>query len=287
MATPLGNLQDITLRALSVLREADLIICEDTRHTRKLLAHYQIAKPVLSCHEHNEETRTAILVEKIQSGCRAALVSDAGTPLISDPGFLLVQACRRANLRVIPVPGPSAPAAALSVSSLPPVPYLFAGFAPPRRGDRRRFLQRWGQAGCTVIFFEAPHRLERFLQDLLEVSGDRECLFCRELTKLHEEIQANTVAGLLAEVQGRPRIKGEITLVVGPHPVSAAGPAFLNPREKPADPGPVAGLEARYREMRAAGWEKKKIMAALVAATGLSRNQLYQLMLEWEVQSSK
>src|SRR5579862_5662276 len=198
VATPIGNLEDITLRAVRVLKEAALIACEDTRHTRKLLDHYGISKPLVSYHEHNEATRAAELVEKLQAGTAVALVSDAGTPLLSDPGYRLVAAALDAGIPVVPVPGASAALGALAASGLATDAFRFCGFLPPKQSSRRRTLEALRNQDCTLIFYEAPHRIVATLEDVESVFGTRPIALARELTKRHEEF----LRGTSAEVRG-------------------------------------------------------------------------------------
>src|SRR3989441_6082892 len=204
VGTPIGNLEDITLRALRILKEVDQIACEDTRHTQKLLTHYDIHKPLVSYHEHNELTRAPELVVALEQGAKIALVSDAGMPLVSDPGYRLVTLSLRHHLPVVPIPGPSALLAALSASGLPNDEFLFAGFLPARSGERRRALERLRIEDRTIIFYEAPHRIEETLSEALEILGDRPACLAREVTKLHEEFRRASLSGLLASLAGKP-----------------------------------------------------------------------------------
>lgn len=217
VATPIGNLEDITLRALRILKEADQIACEDTRHTQKLLNHYDISKPLVSYHEHNELTRAPELVLAMEEGQQIALVSDAGMPLVSDPGYRLVTLALRHHIPVIPIPGPSALLAALSASGLPNEEFLFAGFLPARSGERRRALERLRIEDRTIIFYEAPHRIEETLADAHEILGDRPVCLAREVTKLHEEFRRGTLSELIASLSEKP-VRGEITLLIGAVP---------------------------------------------------------------------
>lgn len=215
VATPIGNLEDISLRALRILKEVDLIACEDTRQTLKLLSHFEIRKPLESYHEHNEMTRAPELVVRMEEGERIALVSDAGTPVISDPGHRLVSLCQRHKIAVIPIPGPSAIVAALAGCGLPSDEFTFAGFLPARAGERRRSLERLSSGGRTLVLYEAPHRLRACLEDALDVLGDREAAVARELTKVHEELLRGRISELLQRfTEKEPR--GEITLVIAP-----------------------------------------------------------------------
>ncbi len=213
VATPIGNLADITLRAIRVLSEVDVIAAEDTRTTRKLLAHHGIRTPLISYHEHNESVRTPELLERIENGDSVALVSEAGTPSISDPGYRLIHEAIGAGLTVEPVPGPSALLAAVVVSGLPSDSFVFEGFLPRRRSERRSRLEGLAAEARTLVFFEAPHRLDHSLTDLLEVLGDRNVALCRELTKIHEEVRRGSLSELIASLARRP-VKGEIVLVV-------------------------------------------------------------------------
>jgi 16S rRNA (cytidine1402-2'-O)-methyltransferase len=211
VATPIGNLSDISPRALEALRSADLIACEDTRQTLKLLNHFGIQKPLVSYHDFNEQKKAAELGEKVRGGSTVTLVSDAGTPGISDPGYRLVRYCREQGLNVVSIPGPNAAIAALAASGLPTDEFFFVGFLPPKKTARREKLENLRSISATLIFYEAPHRIQGTLTDLLEVLGDRSACIARELTKLHEEF----VFGKLSEVSGRVKALGEFVIVVG------------------------------------------------------------------------
>jgi 16S rRNA (cytidine1402-2'-O)-methyltransferase len=211
VATPIGNLEDITLRALRVLREADVIAAEDTRRTSRLLQHYSISTPTTSLHEHNERTRTPALLARLAGGESVALVSDAGTPLVSDPGKHLVAEAHRAGIRVEPIPGPSAALAALSASGVSSGEFLFAGFPPPRARQRKEWLAGFRAEPRAIVFYEAPHRINDTLKDMLEVLGNRTVSLGRELTKAHEELRVRPLVDHI-ETLGEPR--GEYTLVV-------------------------------------------------------------------------
>ena len=216
VATPIGNLEDITFRAVRVLKEVDVIACEDTRQTQKLLNHYGISTRTVSYHEHNEMTRAAELVKEMQEGASVALVTDAGMPGISDPGFRLIVLAIRHHLPVVPVPGPSAFLAALVASGLPTDSFRFSGFLPAKRGERRTALETIQTSPRTQVFYEAPHRLIGALADVCEILGsDRHIVVAREVTKLHEEFLRGRAGDVLEILKSRPAIKGEITLLIG------------------------------------------------------------------------
>jgi 16S rRNA (cytidine1402-2'-O)-methyltransferase len=215
VATPIGNLDDLSPRARAAFESADLIACEDTRHTGRLLAHLGIKKPLVSLHEHNERQRLPRLLADLREGKTIALASDAGTPLLSDPGFLLVREAAAAGIRIEPIPGPAAPLAALVASGLPPYPFTFAGFPPPKTGKRRTFYRGWADLGHTLIFFESPHRLLASLEDALAELGDRPAAIARELTKMHEEVLRGQLSELLEDLKVRPSLKGEFVVVIG------------------------------------------------------------------------
>lgn len=213
VATPIGNLEDITLRALRILKEVDLIAAEDTRHTRKLLTHFGITTPTISYYKEKEYKRAADIIKKLHEGQNIALVSDAGTPGISDPGSVLVQKALNANIKVEPIPGPSSLAAALSVSGITENSFVFLGFAPSRKKQRQELLISLVQEKRAMVFFEAPHRLQSFLKDCLNLLGDRNIFWCRELTKIHEELVRRPLSLFLQEIQTR-KVKGESVLII-------------------------------------------------------------------------
>ncbi|MGI8659719.1 MAG: 16S rRNA (cytidine(1402)-2'-O)-methyltransferase [Thermoleophilaceae bacterium] len=258
--TPIGNLEDVTLRVLSALREADVVACEDTRRTRTLLDRYGVSAALVSYHEHNERERTPELVARMQAGDTVALVSDAGMPLVSDPGYVLVRACVAAGLAVDVLPGPSAALAALVASALPADRWRFAGFLPRKRGELERVL---GEPGGTLIAFESARRLPATLALLASLEPEREAAVCRELTKVHEEVVRGSAAELAERYRGSPP-KGEFVLVLGPAAEAAAG----------AD---RAGLEALRRLVEAGA--KPRVAAGVVAElTGASANELYRAL---------
>lgn len=213
VATPIGNLGDITHRAVDVLRSVDAIASEDTRRTRKLLSHYDVHTPLIAYHEHNEERASRSIVDRILGGQDVALVTDAGTPLISDPGYRLVELAVGEGVGVVPIPGPSATVAALSVSGLPPMPFHFEGFLPRRSGARRTKLEALKGLRGTLVLYVSPHRVAAVLADMLEVLGDRRAVLARELTKVHEEVLRGTLSELSEAAAGRD-LRGEMVVLV-------------------------------------------------------------------------
>ena len=266
VGTPIGNLEDITLRALRVLKEVDLIACEDTRHTATLLNHYGIEKPTISYHEHNELTRAAELVVHLERGDNIALVSDAGMPGVSDPGYRLVALAVRHHIRVVPVPGASAFLSALVASGLPTDSFHFAGFLPARAGARRTALEAIRDSSRTEVFYEAPHRIVETLRDVVEVlGGDRHAVIAREVTKLHEEFLRGRADELLSQLKQRGEIRGEITLLIGKAQESAQMPA--------------SGKTIAQRVQEIVRDDKLEEKAALKQAAkefGLSRSEAYR-----------
>jgi 16S rRNA (cytidine1402-2'-O)-methyltransferase len=218
IATPIGNLGDLAPRAAQVLGAVDVVACEDTRRTGALLRHLGLRKTMRSLHEHNERARVREILDLLEDGRDVALVSDAGTPLLSDPGFLVVREAARAGVTVRPLPGPSAALAALVVSGLPPYPFTLLGFPPPRTGKRQTFLRRFAEHEHTLVFFESPHRLIASLDDAIAVWGDRPAAIGRELTKLHEEVVRGGLRELREALAARPALKGEFVVVVGGKP---------------------------------------------------------------------
>ena len=212
VATPIGNLEDITLRALRVLKEADLIAAEDTRHTRKLLTHFTISTPTFSYYKEKEQSRSDKIIDRLHAGQDVALVSDAGTPGISDPGSILVQKAAENDIKVIPVPGPSSLTTALSVAGLTDGTFVFLGFAPSRKKQRQDLLLSLCREKRHLVFFEAPHRLHSFLQDSYDILGERSTLWCRELTKLHEELTRDSLSTVLAQCKDK-KVKGESVVI--------------------------------------------------------------------------
>jgi 16S rRNA (cytidine1402-2'-O)-methyltransferase len=264
VATPIGNLEDITYRAVRVLGEADLIACEDTRQTRKLLDHYGIQKPSISYHEHNEAERTEELAVRLRSGSVIALVSDAGMPLVSDPGYRLVRAAIESGIAVVPIPGPSAMLTALAASGLPTDSFRFGGFLPHKPGQRQKALEAIADEHATAIFYEAPHRILEALDAIEEVLGPRPVVVARELTKIHEEFLRGAAADIRAQLEQRDVVKGEITLLIG----KATAP--------PPDDTPLPeAVDALVRE----GTPRMDAIKQVARRRGLSKRDVYAQLL--------
>ena len=269
VATPIGNLEDITLRALRVLKEADLIACEDTRQTQKLLQHYGIHKELVSYHAHNELTRAPELVIQLEEGAQVALVSDAGTPVVSDPGHRLVVLCLRHHIPVVPIPGPSAFVAALAASGMPTEEFLFVGFLPSRVGARRKKLDALKSEPRALVLYEAPHRLAETLSDAADILGSRHAVVAREVTKIHEEFLRGTLAELRDAARKRaPR--GEITLLIAPAV------------EGELQAVPAMPLKQRVQQLETeAGLDRKAALKQAARERGLGKREAYkQLLLE-------
>jgi 16S rRNA (cytidine1402-2'-O)-methyltransferase len=263
VSTPIGNLEDITYRAVRVLKEADWIACEDTRTTRRLLDHYGIETRTISYHEHNETERAAELIERIEQGESGALVSDAGTPLLSDPGYRLVHAAARAGVRIEPLPGASALLAALVVSGLPTDQFHFGGFLPPKQGQRQRLLESLADEAATLIFYEAPHRILESLEDIGAVLGIRDIVAARELTKMYEEVLRGTAPEVAATLATRDSIRGEFVILIGK---SLAPPVENVP------------IEDMIQALIAAGIERMEAMKTVARERGLSKREVYKLL---------
>ena len=265
VGTPIGNLEDITLRALRVLKSVDRIACEDTRHTQQLLNHYGITTRTVSYHEHNEAERAAELAAELEQGARIALVTDAGMPAISDPGYRVVAEAVRRGVRVIPIPDPAALVAALAAAGLPTDEFSFHGFLPARAGQRRSLLESLAGATHTLVFYEAPHRIIETFADVVAALGPaRPVCVAREITKLHEEFLRGPAAEVLAELRRRGDVKGEITLLIG----KAAG--------APTRPA-AADLRARLGEiMKDEKLDEKAALKRLAKEQGVSKSEVYR-----------
>lgn len=269
VGTPIGNLEDITLRAIRTLKEVDLIASEDTRRTQKLLDHYGIRTRTISYHDHNEMTRAPELVIQMEQGMEIALVSDAGMPVISDPGYRLVQLALRHSILVVPVPGASAFVAALAAAGLPVDKFRFLGFLPGKRGARRKALEELKGAAKTLIFYEAPHRVLDMLKAVREILGDRPVVLAREVTKIHEEFLRGLVSEVLERLKEKA-VKGEVTVLVGGQ---ASG------KESPAS---SASIKQEIEEVMAErGLDERAALKAVARTRGISRSEAYrQLQME-------
>jgi 16S rRNA (cytidine1402-2'-O)-methyltransferase len=265
VATPIGNLEDITLRALRILKEVDLIAAEDTRHTRKLLAHYGITTPLTSYHDYSETEKAPELIAQLQAGKNIALVSDAGTPCIADPGFRLVKGAVEVGLGIIPIPGPSMVTALLSVGGLPPNRFAFEGFLPAKRSQRRKALQHLKQEERTLIFFESPQRVLDMLADLEEICGDRQVVIGRELTKMFEEVLRGKVSELRASLATRG-VKGEFAILV-------------TGQEESHSPEEERPLAEEIQELCAQGFSLKDVARIVSESRGLPKREVYALGL--------
>jgi 16S rRNA (cytidine1402-2'-O)-methyltransferase len=273
VATPIGNLEDISLRALRILKEADLIACEDTRQTMKLLSHFNLQKKLVSYHEHNEITRAAELVIDLEQGAKIALVSDAGTPAISDPGHRLVSLCIRHGIEVVPVPGASAFVAAIAASGMAIEEFSFIGFLPARPSQRRKTIRALMNEPRTIVLYEAPHRLLETLEDALEILGNRPAVIAREVTKIYEEFLRGHLEDLLAGVRAKsPR--GEITLLIGPPDAAARTESSAEDARRTL---PIA---RRVDEIvKESGVDRKAALKQAARERGLTRREAYKQLL--------
>ena len=264
VATPIGNLEDITFRAVRILKEVDLIAAEDTRHTKKLLIHFDIQTKLISYYREKEKERAGELIARLQAGMHIALVSDAGTPGISDPGAILVALAREADITITPIPGPSALTTAVSAAGLDCGSFLFLGFSPSRSGQRRKFLSAFAGSEYPVVLYESPHRIQALLADALEMLGDRQAFWARELTKIHEDLRKGRLSELLADSNARIS-RGESVLIISPD----------SPEQVTTDT--VEGLLVWYRDH--SGLSLKDACRHLASDLGLSRSQVYQKAL--------
>ncbi|HYM59650.1 MAG TPA: 16S rRNA (cytidine(1402)-2'-O)-methyltransferase [Thermoanaerobaculia bacterium] len=266
IGTPIGNLDDLSPRAIEALNRADLILCEDTRHTRKLLTHFGISRPAESFHEHNEDAKAARMLDRIEAGETIALVSDAGMPVVSDPGFKLVRLARERGVDVEPIPGPFAGVLALAASGIPPAPFTFFGFAPHRHGDRADFYRHIAETGHTAIVYESPERVLDSLRDALAILGDVEASVAREMTKLHEEHIRGRISEVLAVLADRDSIRGEITLVFAA--------AAKKTQEVSAEE-----IRAELDRLRASGLRRNDVVKAIAEKFGMRKNDVYRALL--------
>ncbi|HEY2093701.1 MAG TPA: 16S rRNA (cytidine(1402)-2'-O)-methyltransferase [Thermoanaerobaculia bacterium] len=266
VGTPLGNLSDMAPRAVEALQSADVILCEDTRHTRKLLTHFRIEKPAERYDEHTEDEKAARYIDRIEHGDVVAIVSDAGMPLVSDPGYRIVRMARERGIVVEPIPGPFAGVLALVASGIAPLPFTFLGFTPHRRGERRDFYRNATELGHTFIVYESPERVVDSLEDALAVLGDTEATVAREMTKIHEEIASGSVTELLDRFRERPTIYGEVTIVFGAAKAHAAEAA---PDE----------IRAEFDRLRTEGMRRNDAVKLVAEKFGLRKNDVYRLLL--------
>ena len=269
VATPIGNLADITHRALRVLNDVDLIACEDTRHTHKLLNHYGIKTKTISYHEHNEQQRATELINRLKQGTSIAVVSDAGTPSISDPGFRLVRAAIENDIPIVPVPGPSALITALIAAGLPTDEFFFAGFLPARSGERRARLTKLRELPATLIFYEAPHRIAATLRDAREILGEREAVVARELTKIHEEIARGRLSELAEHFGSEDRPRGEMVLLIDRTPIESG----LKPGEV------MRSISAMVDAFEDEGLDHRAALKKAARELGLSRDEAYRRLV--------
>jgi 16S rRNA (cytidine1402-2'-O)-methyltransferase len=272
VATPIGNLEDITQRALRVLGEVDLVACEDTRRTRVLLNHFGIKTKTISYHEHNERERAAEICRLLASGKNVALVSDAGTPLINDPGFRVANAAIELNLPVVPVPGPTAFVSALVASGLPSDQFFFAGFLPARAHARRAKLEELRTIPATLVFYEAPHRINATVKDALEVLGNRRAAVARELTKIHEEIARGSL-GELAQRFSRTPARGEMVLIISGEAGEPNEGSSLSSENK------EGSLVKRVGELESTGLDAKAALKRAARELGMKRAEAYRLLI--------
>ncbi len=269
VATPIGNLEDITLRALRILRSVDRIACEDTRQTQKLLSHFGIAVPTVSCHAHNERERSEEFIASLKAGARIALVSDAGMPGISDPGAHLVAEAAAAGVAIIPIPGASAVVSALAASGLDTSSFLFVGFPPPRSGERRTFFEALRSESATLIFYEAPHRILEALRDAMAIFGaNRQAVLAREITKLHEEFLRGTLCDLEKALAARDLQRGEMTLLI-----AGADP------EQAKNPAPETGLREQMAFYQSQSLDEQAALKRIARDRGVSKSEVYR---EWQ-----
>ncbi len=267
VATPIGNLEDITRRAIRILSEVALVAAEDTRHTRKLLTSLDIHTPLVSYYKGQEFSRSRQVIEKLLGGEDVALVSDAGTPAVSDPGAVLVRQAIGEGIRVVPIPGPSALTAAVSVAGLEEGGFIFLGFLPGKKGERRRLLQGLLEAGRPLLFYESPRRIIKSLRECLEVFGDRPVFLGRELTKLHEELFHARLSSVLDDLAARPRIKGEFVVIVGPAASENEGPTG----------GELEDILAWYRDQ--SDLSMRDVCRKIAADLNISRSEVYSRAL--------
>ncbi|HEX3109736.1 MAG TPA: 16S rRNA (cytidine(1402)-2'-O)-methyltransferase [Thermoanaerobaculia bacterium] len=266
VGTPIGNLSDMSPRGVEALQSADVILCEDTRHTRKLLTHFHIEKPAERYDDHTEDEKAAHYIDRIEHGEVVAIVSDAGMPLVSDPGYRIVRIARERGIAIEPIPGPFAGVLALVASGIAPLPFTFLGFTPHRSGERRDFYRNAADLGHTFIVYESPERVVDSLEDALAVLGDTEATVAREMTKMHEEIVSGSVSEVLDQFRERPSIYGEITIV------------FAAPKAQGVAASPDE-IRAEFERLRAEGMRRNDAVKLVAEKFGLRKNDVYRLLL--------
>ena len=266
VGTPIGNLSDMPPRAVEALQSADVILCEDTRHTRKLLTHFRIEKPAERYDEHTEDEKAEHYIDRIEHGDVVAIVSDAGMPLVSDPGYRIVRIARERGITIEPIPGPFAGVLALVASGIAPLPFTFLGFTPHRSGERRDFYRNAAELGHTFVVYESPERLLDSLEDALAVLGDTEATVAREMTKMHEEIVSGSVSEVLDQFRERPSVYGEITIV------------FAAPKAHGTEASPDE-IRAEFERLRAEGMRRNDAVKLVAEKFGLRKNDVYRLLL--------
>ena len=268
VATPIGNLEDISMRALRVMKEADIIVAEDTRHTKVMLNAFQISTPLMSLHEHNEKEKSAFIIEKMNTGKDIVYVTDAGTPCISDPGCFLISRAHDENIKVIPIPGPSAVITALSVSGFPADSFVFCGFLPSRQNDRKKYLETLKIEERTIVFYESPMRIMASLNDLRDILGNRDIVLAREITKKFEEIRRGDVPAIINELTDR-KIKGEITIIIKGEKIVAT-------------PMSDEEIKQRITEMQKnSDLSLRDAVAAVAINTGVSKKRVYEIGIKF------
>lgn len=270
VATPIGNLEDITFRAINTLKEVDIIAAEDTRHTLKLLNYYEISKPLISYHRHNEDVKSDILINKLLNGNNIAIVTDAGTPGISDPGEEIVKEAIKNNIEIIPIPGACALINALIPSGLNTKQFAFYGFLPLNKKNRKEVIDRIKKEDKTVILYEAPHKLIKTLEDILENIGDINCVLAREITKIHEEFIRDKVRNLIDELRKKDAIKGEYIILLD-----------MNFNENITDEEDIINkpIEEQYDFYEKQGMDKKEIIKKIAKNKNVTKNEIYQIFL--------
>ena len=269
VATPIGNLEDITFRAINILKQVDLIAAEDTRHTLKLLNYYEISKPLISYHRHNEEVKVDILINKLLEGQDIAIVTDAGTPGISDPGEEVVKQAIKQNIEIIPIPGACALINALISSGLNTKEFAFYGFLPLNKKNRKNILERIKKEDKTIILYEAPHKLIKTLEDILESIGNVNCVIAKELTKIHEKFERNNIYNLIEELNKQEKIKGEYIILLDMN---------FNQREEKEEILNKS-IEEQYEFYKLQGMEKKEIIKQIAKNKNVPKNEIYKLFV--------